>query len=69
MARMKPSCFSTMLMASACLLGLLAGGAGPGNAQAEGALTVGISDDVPPVCFRDNESEMVGFDVDNMSAP
>ena len=53
-----------MLMASTCLLGILAGGTGPGTAQAEGTLTVGILDDVPPVCFSDNESELVGFDVD-----
>ncbi|WP_245874881.1 substrate-binding periplasmic protein [Desulfobulbus oralis] len=61
---MKPSCFSKMLIAGACLLGILADGTGPGTAQAEDTLTVGISDDVPPICFRDNESKLVGFDVD-----
>lgn len=57
-----------MLMASTCLLGILAGGTGPCTAQAEGTLTVGILDDVPPVCFSDNESELVGFDVDLLQA-
>jgi len=57
-----------MLMASTYLLGILADGTGPGAAQAEDTLTVGILDDMPPVCFNDNESELVGFDVDLLQA-
>lgn len=68
MAHIQASCFSIMLMASTCLLGILAGGTGPGAAQADDTLTVGILDDVPPVCFNDNESELVGFDVDLLQA-
>ncbi len=68
MAHIQASCFSIMLMASTCHLGILAGGTGPGAAQADDTLTVGILDDMPPVCFSDNELELVGFDVDLLQA-
>lgn len=61
---MKKNCIFEASVTVVFLLTFLTGGAGIYAASTEEALTAGVSDDVPPVCFRGAKAKLVGFDVD-----
>ena len=59
---MKKSLFSSLWIAPLALLLLL--GAESGAATTADTLIAGVSDDIPPMVFRERGGELVGYDVD-----